>query len=137
MSAYDELLERLLSEQPRGGWTDVADLPELTDADLAACAKDEGALVLDAADSELFIRRVIDQLASHDPTMRRYALIGTSFVAELQSLAKAYLLRELRAEADRRAAEHADEVYHRERDERGTWADAAAEDAGVSRHAEL
>lgn len=135
MSAYTALLASLGAREPHGGWSDVADLPDLSDADLAAVLEEEGSLVLDAPDSEEFVGGLIMQLRAPREQAYRYALVGALLVGALQAVAHAYLLRELRCEADRRYHEAADEARHEAqyRDAMGL----AADEAGVAAAGEI
>lgn len=101
MSAYADLLDRLLSLAPRDGYLDVHDIPDLTDADIAAVLEEADGLLVDAVASLTFDVVLASQLKSRNATHARYALIGAALVHDLESGARAYLLRDLKAEAER------------------------------------
>lgn len=135
MSAYTGLLAELSCHEPRGGWSDVADLPDLSDAELAAVVEENDVLPVEAADQYAFCERVLAELRSGDTALGCAARIGAAYVLELQSVAKHYVLHDLRREADRRYYEAADEARHEAqyRDAQGL----AADEAGVAAAGEI
>lgn len=114
MSAYDDLLDRLSNLTPRFGWGSALDIPELSDEDVAAVLAEADDLLADAMCDMTFNTVLAAQLKATGIIERRYALIGTALVHELEALARHYLLHDLRERAERFDEDVADERRHEE-----------------------
>lgn len=125
---YDALLDRLAHFEPRFGWTDPSQFPELTESELAAILEREPDLWMDALDDchRTPQQRMASVLGRPDLIyQRRQACVGAILLEAVTPLARRYLLRELQERAAR-----FDEDLAKERAR-------AAREAGVKRSGPL
>jgi hypothetical protein len=129
--AFQSVITRLADSVDLTGDCDTpADLPALTEAEIAAVLRYEPTILADAVSYEHIIQRVTGSLTDDSPLITRASNIGAALIGSLAAQARYYVLDAVRAEIERRRVE-ADES--RPLNSMMSPREQAADDCGVAR----
>lgn len=100
---YQRLIDRILSHEPRAGYSLGAQIPELSESELATVVKHESTVLADACCGEALLESVIASLTEEGfNSIERAAMIGAAITGAVRAQARRYLLEEIQTEVARR-----------------------------------
>lgn len=132
--AYQALLDKLISLEPRAGYSSAAQIGDLTNAQLATVLLHEPTVLADACVGESLLNAVVAILCEQPfNTIERAAMIGSSVSTALRDQARTYLLEQvveqIATDEERQLADENDARWSR--DTRGRF-DVLADEYGVA-----